>query len=72
MRFYFKQRGEPADEGIEYPGAEEALRQATDAALAMAKEQLTEASKEITLDVSSEDGPVGSVTVRLSVSRSSD
>lgn len=42
MRFYFQQRGELTDEGIDYPDAEEALRQAADAALSMAIEQLDE------------------------------
>ncbi|MCP3410445.1 DUF6894 family protein [Bradyrhizobium sp. CCGB01] len=71
MRFYFQQRGELTDEGIDYPDAEEALRQAADAALSMAIEQLDETMGELTLDVSSQDGPIGSVTVRLLISRSS-
>jgi hypothetical protein len=40
MRFYFAQPGEPLDEGIDLPNAEVALREATDAALAMAREIL--------------------------------
>lgn len=64
MRFFFRQPGdsEDEDEGIDYQDADEAFRAASEAALAMASDR-AENLEELTLEVSTEDGSIGSVTV---------
>jgi hypothetical protein len=70
MRFYFAQPGEPLDEGLDLPDAEVALREATDAALAMARERLPGAADSLSLNVISQEGHLATITVKVDVRRS--
>jgi len=69
MRFYFTQPGGPPDEdGVEFADVNSALEEAARTALLMVREQpkLTDA---LTLNVASTEGLVGSVTVKVAVTR---
>jgi hypothetical protein len=75
MRFYFAERGETADEGLEMPDAETALSEAADTALLMARERAGCFNAgcfntDVSLDVHSDQGRVGRVTVIVTVERS--
>jgi hypothetical protein len=70
MRFYFTAPGAAPDEGIEFASADAALREATLAALALAADRESDLTKELRLDVRSDDGPVGSVAVKVIIVRS--
>jgi hypothetical protein len=74
MRFYFTAPGETADEGLEMPDAETALSEAADAALLMARERAgcLDAgcfNTDVSLDVHSDQGRVGRVTVIVTIER---
>ena len=69
MRFYFTGPGEGRDEGILLPDAETALTQAADALLAMARDRIVGDALAVSLEVHSDEGPVGVVTVKVSVDR---
>lgn len=67
MRFYFTQHGDlPDDEGVEFADQESALQEAARTALLLARDQKN-ITEEVTLTVSSDEGPIGCATVRVSV-----
>ncbi|MGC2082767.1 MAG: hypothetical protein WA702_05320 [Bradyrhizobium sp.] len=70
MRFYFMGPGEAADEGLELPDAETALCQAADAALSMARERVACSTTDVSLEVHSDQGCVGTVKVCVVIERS--
>lgn len=69
MRFYFTEPGDlPDEEGVEFPDADSALQEAARTALLLARDQ-KDVTEELALTVSSEEGPIGSVTVSVSIRR---
>jgi hypothetical protein len=66
MRFYFSEPGDDPDTGIDFPDADTALREAADAALALARERIRQ---DIKLVVLSDQGPVGTVAVHVEIKR---
>jgi hypothetical protein len=70
LRFYVTGPGETCELAIEFEDAEAALSQAADAALAIARDNLASSAENTTLHVYSEEGLVGSVTVKVLVRRS--
>jgi len=69
MRFYFTQPEDPPDEdGVEFADADSALEEAAHTALSMMREQ-PKVTDAFTLNVASTEGPVGSVTVKVTITR---
>jgi Crp-like helix-turn-helix domain len=69
MRFYFSQPGDlPDDEGVDFPDKESALNEAAQTALLMVRDRPI-VTEDFTLSVASDEGPVGSVTVKVSITR---
>ncbi|SDI40400.1 hypothetical protein SAMN05216338_10225 [Bradyrhizobium sp. Rc2d] len=67
MRFYFSQPGDPPDEeGVE---SDAAVKEAALTALLLARDQ-QDLTDPLTLTVSSDDGTIGTVTVKVSIARS--
>ncbi|WP_416207714.1 DUF6894 family protein [Bradyrhizobium sp. SEMIA] len=70
MRFYFSQPGNPPDEeGVEFVDADAAVKEAALTALLLARDQ-QDLTDPLTLTVSSDDGTIGTVTVKVSIARS--
>ncbi|MGJ5203005.1 hypothetical protein [Bradyrhizobium sp. HKCCYLR20261] len=59
----------PGD-AVELPDVETALRETADTALAIARDRLDLALTNVSLEVSSDHGPVGRVTVSVLIARS--
>ena len=70
MLFYFNEPGDPRDDGVEYPYVDAAVREAAEAALAMAREQQN-IEQPFQLEVSTDEGPVASIVVQVQINRSS-
>lgn len=68
-RFYVTGPGERPGEAIELEDADTALSQAADAALAIARDNLASSPEDTTLQVYSDEGLIGSVTVKVVISR---
>ena len=68
-RFYVSAPGEMADEGLEFPNIEAALLEAADAAVLMARDQLSLSPSDVVLEVRSGDIKVAQVTVRVLIER---
>ncbi|MCP3442305.1 DUF6894 family protein [Bradyrhizobium sp. CCGUVB14] len=68
-RFYVSAPGEMAEESIEFPDLDTALLQAADAAVLMARDQLSLSPSDIVLEVRSGDIKVAQVTVRVLIER---
>jgi hypothetical protein len=66
MLFFFTELGKNPGDGMEFPDAEAALQAAADAALAIARDKRV---RDFALSVSSDQGPVAEVIVRLEVKR---
>lgn len=66
MRFYVTQMGEPSGEGLDFPDTDTVMIQTAEAALGIARDQLTaSAATNVSLEVRSDQGPVGRVTVSV-------
>ncbi|MGJ4912289.1 hypothetical protein [Bradyrhizobium sp. HKCCYLS2033] len=69
MRFYVTSPGEMRGDGVDFDDIETVLMQTADTALAIARDRLDPFSTNVHLEVSSDDGRVGHVTVSVLIER---
>ncbi|MGJ4964950.1 hypothetical protein [Bradyrhizobium sp. HKCCYLRH3061] len=69
MLFYVTGPGEMRGDGLDFDDVETVLMQTADAALAIARDRLHPSSTNVCLEVSSDDGQIGHVTVSVLIER---
>ncbi|NPU09930.1 hypothetical protein HL666_04075 [Bradyrhizobium sp. 83002] len=69
MRFYILGSGESSGEGVDLDDVETVLLQTADTALAIARDRLEPSTTNVSLEVRSDGGRIGQVTVSVLIER---